>query len=306
MLVEEPGSPPRVGRTRAPVNSRLRAKRVEIITGISQQAALAIQNHQLQQEMLVRERLEREMQLAREIQQTFLPDQLPGLPGWQVNVWWRTARETGGDFYDLIDLPGNRLGIVIADVADKGLPAALFMTLIRTLVRAAVREGHPPAEVLEVVNNLLIPDARHGTFVTIVYAVLDPATGQLTYANAGHNPPLWVRTSLAQIDLFPRSGMALGVVEDNPVDQRAVTLLPGDFLVLYTDGVTDAFSPQGLPYGFERLHQVVSESAFAPPGLLSAGAMMEAIDQSINDFIGDEPAADDSTGLVFYFESPGA
>jgi len=165
--------------------------------------------------MVVRERLETEIQLARQIQQTFIPETLPQHPGWELAARWKTALQVGGDFYDVIELADHKLGIIIADVADKGVPAALFMALTRTLVRAAVAENLSPAEVLKRVNDLLIPDTRQGMFVTAVYAVLDQDNGEITYANAGHNPPLWIHSS-KQTEKLTRTGIALGVTYSNP------------------------------------------------------------------------------------------
>ncbi len=209
-LAEEPNPIPGEAITSGNANRRLRPKRMEIVTGISQQAALAIQNDTLQKEIVEHERLEREMQLAREIQVAFLPQQIPEIPGWDLQVHWSPAREVGGDFYDFFELPGDRLGLVIADVADKGVPAALFMTLVRTLVRATVQVLDSPAEVVERVNDLLVPDALGGMFVTLVYAVLDLKSGELLIANAGHNPPLTLHSPFRFTRAEP-GGMALGV-----------------------------------------------------------------------------------------------
>ncbi|MBI2332345.1 MAG: GAF domain-containing protein, partial [Chloroflexi bacterium] len=180
---------------------RFRTRRLEIINGIAQQAALAIQNDLLQQEMVSRERLETEVQLARQIQQTFIPSVLPTHPNWQIAARWRTARQVGGDFYDVIELPNNKLGIFIADVADKGMPAALFMALTRTLIRAAVVETSSPAEALRRVNDSLLPDTQQGMFITAVYGELDLELGTFTYVNAGHNPPFWVKTDGSLVKL---------------------------------------------------------------------------------------------------------
>ena len=283
---------------------RLREKRLEITTGISQQAALAIQNDRLQYEMLARERLEQEFQLARQIQRTFLPHHLPDLPGWSLDVLWRTAREVGGDFYDIFDLPDGRLGLVMADVADKGMPAALFMVLARTLVRATVQGIASPGEVLARVNDVLVPDAHQGMFITLVYAVLDLKTGELVYANAGHNPPLLLRNRSLTIEQLEKSGMALGVLDGNQMDERTVQLEPGDYLVFYTDGVTEAFSPEGDMYGDERLEAtirgeadwVMDLKAEATAG--TAGEMLEAIDDSVCVFVGDSLPYDDLTLMV--------
>lgn len=302
MIIEEPNNPLNQEKPGSATNQHLRMKRLEIATGISQQSALAIQNERLQQETVERERLEREMQLAREIQQTFLPEELPALDGWQINLWWRTAREVGGDFFDLFLLPSGELALVIADVADKGMGAAMYMILIRTLIRAIGLESRSPAEVLDRVNQLLLPDAHQGMFVTLFYGVLDPQKGLFQYSNAGHNPPLWIRKDACEIDSLPRSGMALGVVLDNEIEEQRIALLPGDFLILYTDGVTDAMNGDGMFYGSERLHQVVWEAAFGEhsPSGASAEFMLQMIDASTSEFVGDAPVVDDSTMLVLF------
>ncbi|HEX9028377.1 MAG TPA: GAF domain-containing protein, partial [Anaerolineales bacterium] len=226
LLVEEPDAG-LGGNTLGSQARRLREKRLEITTGITQQAALAIQNDRLQRETVERGRLENEMQLAREIQRAFLPHHLPQLPGWGFSVRWRTAREVGGDFYDVFFLPGRRIGLVIADVADKGMPAALFMTLTRTLVRATVQQTDSPGDVLQRVNDVLVPDAQNGMFVSIVYAVLSPDSGQLVYANAGHNPPLLFHYKSGEIERLGKGGMALGVLEGNSIEERTLSLEPG-------------------------------------------------------------------------------
>jgi len=253
--------------------------------------------------MVERERLEREMQLAREIQRAFLPHSLPKLPGWDMQVNWRPARQVGGDFYDFFELPDGRFGLVIADVADKGMPAALFMTLVRTLVRATVRDLASPAAVLRRVNNLIVPDATGGMFVTLAYAVLDLKTGELTIANAGHNPPLWLRCKGCQLEDIQRTGMALGVLEDNPFEERTCKIGKGDFLILYTDGVTDAFSPEGDDFGDQRLRQAIGDACQSTtipdgPASLTAQQMLDAIDQQVVAFVADAVPSDDLTLLV--------
>lgn len=301
-LVEEPEPAPGQGFNASNANRRLRGKRLEIITGISQQAALAIQNDFLQYEMVEQERLEREMQLAREIQSAFMPQSVPDLPGWDIKVRWRTAREVGGDFYDYFELPGNRLGLVIADVADKGMPAALFMTLVRTLVRATVKEIDSPADVLERANDIIVPDAPSGMFVTIFYAVLDLDTGELEFANAGHNLPVVLRGQSCQLEQLRRGGMALGVQEGNRIQGWKTQLETGDYLVLYTDGVTEAFSPEGEAFGEPRLYQTI-ESAVAcqdqnERSALAAQDVLEKIDQAVLEFIGNGLPSDDLTLVV--------
>ena len=303
LLVEEPPPMPIEAFSGGNANLRLRAKRMEIITGISQQAALAIQNDQLQREMVERERLERELQLAREIQRSFLPQTIPNIPGWDLKVFWRTAREVGGDFYDIFVLPGKRLGLVIADVADKGMPAALFMTLVRTLVRASVQRTNSPAEVLKRVNHLLVPDATRGMFVTIVYAILHMETGELDYANAGHTPPLLLRSQTCQLERILRTGMALGVQERNRIEELHFVIDPGDFLIMYTDGLTEAFSPDGNMYDEARLRKVIEQTALSKSDesgftSLTAQEMLQEIDGSLEVFTGGAALSDDMTLLI--------
>jgi sigma-B regulation protein RsbU (phosphoserine phosphatase) len=270
-------------------------KRLEIITGIAHQAALTIQNERLQQARLSSERLERELELAREIQQTFIPnnrivEQVDS--GWDIAVKWRAARQVAGDFYDLIELPGKRLGLIVADVADKGMPAALLMALTRTLVRATALEEASPASVLARVNNLLVPDVKRGMFVTAAYAVLCLDSGHLIYANAGHCLPL-LHPCDGPLRQLPKGGMALGVVGGLEFEDQSAELAPGDRLVLYSDGVTEAFSPQGEMYGEGRLIQVIERNAHSP-----AQAVLDAVLGSVHGFTHNAPPDDDLTLLV--------
>jgi len=266
---------------------RFRRRRLEILNGVAQQAALAMQNDLFQRETRTRERLETEVQLARQIQSAFIPDILPQAEGWQLAAGWRTARQVGGDFYDAFELPQGRIGLFIADVADKGVPAALFMALTRTLVRAAVLETDSPAEALRRVNNLLYPDCQQGMFVTAVYGVLEPESGKFTYANAGHNPPLYF-DHLAQASRLTRTGMALGVLEDLEISERSLILGPDESLFLYTDGVTEAFAPDGQMFGEERLLPALQNAA-------SAQAMLDAVNAALAAFCGDIQPSDDIT-----------
>jgi serine phosphatase RsbU (regulator of sigma subunit) len=280
MLIEE-----------APGGLRFRARRLEIITGIAQQAALAIQNDLLQKEMVVRERLETEVQLARQIQQTFLPESLPQFLEWELAARWKTARQVGGDFYDVFDLPNGRLGLFIADVADKGVPAALFMALTRTLVRAAVTELESPAEAMKRVNDLLIPDTKQGMFVTAVYAVLDMEKNELIYVNAGHNPPLWIKCD-GDVERLLRTGVALGAAEEVAFSQRVIPLEKEDSILFYTDGLTESFNIGGEFFGEERLIQSLRANRCS-----SASGLLDVVEKSLLNFVKDMPPADDLTML---------
>ncbi|MGE5461987.1 MAG: PP2C family protein-serine/threonine phosphatase, partial [Syntrophothermus sp.] len=231
-------------------------------------------------------------QLARQIQQTFIPEQLPEYPNWELAARWKTARQVGGDFYDVFELPDKKLGLFIADVADKGVPAALFMALTRTLVRAAVIESASPADAMRRVNDLLIPDTRQGMFVTAVYAVLDMETNELTYVNAGHNPPLWVKSN-GEIERLTRTAIALGVVTGETVRECTIKFESGDNLFLYTDGLTESFNADGEFYGEERLTESIHSSHCS-----SAHDLLDVVEGSLLSFVQDMPPADDLTMLV--------
>jgi len=276
----------------APGGLRFRARRLDIINGIAQQAALAVQNDRLQDEKVLRERLETEAQLARQIQQAFIPETMPLLSGWDLAARWRTARQVGGDFYDVMEFPDGRIGLFIADVADKGMPAALFMSLTRTLVHAAVIDTESTAVALRRVNDLLIPDTQQGMFVTAVYAVLYPDTGKLVYANAGHNPPLWVMRDDG-VERLTRTGMALGVIEGEKIEERSLTLAKGDCLLLYTDGLNESFSPDGDIFGEERIIAALQREKSK-----SAERILQGIEADLDEFVGDEAQSDDLTMLL--------
>ena len=272
---------------------RFRQKRIEIINGIAQQVAMSIQNDHLQREMVARERFQHEIQLARQIQRTFLPERLPEFPQWDLAATWRTALQVGGDFYDVFELPDRRLGLLIADVSDKGIPAALFMALTRTLVRAAVLDTNSPAEVMRRVNGLIIPDNREEMFVTAVYGVLSLDNGNFTYANAGHNPPIWMCGGTHKLESLHRTGAALGVIEDTEFTERTIPLGIGDTLLFYTDGLTEAFSPEDETFGVENLENAMS-SADNP----SARGLLDLLESAVDKFMGSLPPSDDLTMLA--------
>ena len=270
-----------------------REKRIEIVSGIAQQIALAIQNEKLNQEMVERERMEREIQLARQIQQAFLPDKLPEAGAWKILSKWNTARSVGGDFYDAFPLDDDQLGLVIADVADKGMAAALYMTVTRTLIRANSKTFTSPAAVLEKVNELLTLDSQNGMFVTAVYAVLNLKTGFLIYANAGHNLPLLSQSSGSIVKPLLKGGLALGILDKISLLDHQIQILPGDCLLLYTDGVTETFSPSGEPFGERRLRSFLRDQSCN-----SLESMFERLDQALIDFRQGMPPSDDVTLLA--------
>src|SRR5690606_37053279 len=177
-----------------------------------------------------------ELQIAREIQESFLPPSLPALPGYTLAAESRPAREVGGDFYDVIASPGGRVGLVIADVSDKGVPAALFMALSSTVMRASAAWHQRPRDAVSDANALICREAGSGMFVTLFFCILDPSEQTLTCVNAGHNPPLLARADGSLVELT-MNGIALGADSGATYEEQKVALCPGDMLVLYTDGV---------------------------------------------------------------------
>jgi phosphoserine phosphatase RsbU/P len=287
MLIEEEDSSKGVPAV------HIREKRIEIVNGITQQAAIAIKNELLQQEAVKSERMERELQLAREIQATFLPDNIPVISGWEIDARWQPARQVAGDFYDIIRLNDDQIGFVIADVADKGMPAALFMILIRTLIRSAAKEELSPASVLRQVNELLIPDSKHGMFVTVFYAVFSISSGKFVYANAGHNPPVLKQFSQENLVELSRTTIALGIFEGIEVDERELILSPGDLVFFYTDGITEAFSSQDEMYGKDRLFNLLSGD-----NLSSSKELLDKVEDAVSKFIEGTDLSDDMTLAV--------
>jgi serine phosphatase RsbU (regulator of sigma subunit) len=206
-------------------------------------------------EALERARLDYELRFARSIQQALLPKETPELRGWQIDVYWQPARAVGGDFYDFLALPDGRLSLVIADVADKGIPASIVMATTRSILRGTARRMLSPGEALAQANDILVPELPQGMFVTCLYALLDPATGRLQYANAGHNWPY--RQVDGRVAELRATGMALGLIAGMRYDEYETTVLPGESLLLYSDGLTEAHSPSGEMLGSHRLQALL-------------------------------------------------
>ncbi len=226
-----------------------------LLGSLAAQVAPAMKVAQLvreqQAEAKERERIQQELQVAALIQQTLLPKELPSINGWNVDAFYRPAQAVGGDFYDFIDLGGARLGVVIGDVTDKGVPAALVMATCRSMLRAAAFNHDSPSEVLADVNDALVPEIPPAMFVTCLYAIIDTNTGEVVFANAGHNLP-YVRTAEGVIELRA-TGMPLGLMPGMAYDAKVHELSDGDLMVLTSDGITEAHNPDGEMYGFPRL-----------------------------------------------------
>ena len=246
-------------------------------------------------------RFSEELALAAQIQASFLPSELPAIPHWQLAAALKPARETSGDFYDVIPLSDGQLGIVVADVSDKGTAAALFMALSRTLIRTYAPEYETQPELIfRTSHRRILSDTDTRQFVTVFCGVLDPASGTLTYANAGHNPPYWFSTrNGGKVRELNNTGPPLGLrmFPDMIWERRQVQLEPGDVLVLYSDGVTEAQDVSQEFFEEERL----IEAAQASLGR-SASEIQDAILTKVHQFMGDAPQADDITLFVLVRE----
>ena len=237
--------------------------------------------------------LENELDIASKMQQSILPTIFPSEPGCRVFGSTTPAREVGGDFFDVLRLDNGRLGLAIADVSDKGVPAALFMMSSRTLLKGAAIGMGPPSDVIREVNDLLCADNEAAMFVTLLYAVFDPATGQLTYANGGHNPPVIIHADGSSTILPGTRGIALGVIPDVPYQETAISTSPGDTIIFYTDGVTEAINDRGEEFGMERLQQIF---ASAPPR--DCQSATNAVLDAVSAFAGATSQSDDITCMV--------
>lgn len=276
----------RLGRT------AISNRRINILNGIAQQAATAVVNNQLYKESSERARMQQELDVAHTIQASFLPDGSPSIPGCSVATYWQAARQVGGDFYDFLPLGDDKWGIAIADVADKGVPAALFMALSRTILRAVAFSHNDPAYVLARANEIIGREARSDLFVTVFYGVWDPATERFTYANAGHNPPLLMQPN-GNFQPLLGHGMALGILPEAQMKSYSIALRPGETIIFYTDGVTEALNEDFDEFGLERL-QVAARTAARQP----APAIVRQITDNIRDHTGQTPQFDDMTLII--------
>ncbi|MBA2392524.1 MAG: SpoIIE family protein phosphatase [Ktedonobacteraceae bacterium] len=249
--------------------------------------AQLVQDQQMQ--VRERERIEQELRTARTIQHTFLPRNVPALPGWLLVPYYKSAREVGGDFYDFLPFEDGRLGIVIGDVTDKGIPAALVMTATRTMLRTAALEQSSPSEVLARVNDLLHVDIPAGMFVTCFYAILNPKNGHLRYANAGHEPPYRQHDGNAA-ELWA-TGMPLGMMPGTRYDEYEATLIPGESLLFYSDGLVEAHNTTQEMFGFPRLKTALEDPSDGTP-------LIEVLLGKLKRFTGDGWEQEDDVTLV--------
>jgi serine phosphatase RsbU (regulator of sigma subunit)/anti-sigma regulatory factor (Ser/Thr protein kinase) len=264
-----------------------------LLGNLASQVAPAMKVAQLvreqQAEAKERERIQQELEVAALIQQTLLPKELPNITGWGVDAFYRPARAVGGDFYDFIDLGDGRLGVVIGDVTDKGVPAALVMATCRSMLRAAAQTTASPSEVLREVNENLVPEIPPAMFVTCLYAIVDTGGGEVVLANAGHNLP-YVRTADGVVEVRA-TGMPLGLMPGMSYDEKTYHLHHGDVMVLTSDGITEAHNPEREMYGFGRLMGRIAKKS-------KADDVVAALVGDLENWVADGEQEDDITLVV--------
>src|ERR687894_396456 len=269
----------------------------KLLNDLATQTAPAVQVAQLvrqqQRQAQERERIEQELRVARLIQQTLLPKQVPDLEGYKLAAYYQPAREVGGDFYDFLKLDDEHLGLVVGDVTDKGVPAAIVMATTRTMLRASAQRLDSPGEVLKRVNDVIVPDIPPNMFITCLYAILDPETGLLRFANAGHDLPYRRRTSNGGgAEELRATGMPLGLLPGMSYEEKEIVLQRGDSVLFYSDGLVEAHDPRREMFGFPRLQGLVA-------GHRTGGeAMVNFLLSELSRFTGEEWEQEDGITLV--------
>lgn len=265
----------------------------KLLMALSGQAAIALETARLHQEEIQRQRLEEELAVGRNIQLSLLPEKGPSVPGWEFATYYQAARQVGGDLYDFFKLSTDWLGLLIADVTGKGLPSALFMAVCRTIIRIAAMSGANPAEVLSRANRFIAQETRSGLLLSAFYATLDTRSGRLAYANGGHNWPIWYDSRSKECRELAAHGIVLGALDDISPEEREVVVRPGDLLVFFTDGVTEARRADGNLFEDERLRETIVAHRHE-----SAEQVLQAVVGAVQDFIGDTLPSDDLTLFV--------
>lgn len=276
-----------------PWDARALRNQLTAVQALAAQIASAIHQSHVYAGSLAMQKTLQELSIAHSIQVSFLPESIPQIPGWQLTATLEPARQIAGDFYDFIHLPDGKLGILIADVADKGLGSALYMALSSTLIRIFAHEYHQdPARVLKTVNQHILHNARANLFVTVFFGVLDPTSGQFRYANAGHNPPYIIGESEG-LKTLANTGMPLGIDEENEWSQNEIIISDGEILLMYTDGLTDAQNMAG-----EFIDRKILLSTFQQSSGKNVADIQSSILDKIHRFVGDAPRFDDLTLVI--------
>ncbi|MBT5872448.1 MAG: PP2C family protein-serine/threonine phosphatase [Candidatus Latescibacteria bacterium] len=261
------------------------------------QAAIAIQNARMHEALLTRQRLEQDLQFATTIQQSFLPQHAPDITGFSFATTYISAQEVGGDFFDYIEFPDNRIGVLVGDVSGKGVPAALYMARLMSDFRVIALSEHIPTRVVSRVNNMLVERSRRGMFVTLLYILIEIKERLITVINAGHLPPLMRRGIDGKVvALDETGGCPLGILPDANFQAQCFPIEQGDMILAYTDGVMEARSASKEEFGLERLSDILEG------GPESADGMIQAVQRELLLFTGNRPSHDDLTMLCMGVE----
>jgi len=266
---------------------------LELFIALCSLAAIAIENAKMHKSLMEKQRLVKDLEFARTVQESFLPQTTPSIAGYQFSAHYTPAQEVGGDFYDFIQLDRNHTGIVIGDVSGKGVPAALYMAKLGSDLRTLAFTQKDPATALERLNDLLAERSRRGMFATLLYIELDSQTGRLSIANAGHLPLIIKKTDGSVKKLSTAGGSPLGILAGMKFGQETASLDPGDIVILYTDGIIEAMNAREELYGYERFEALIRRAPSFPDGLLSS------IIEDVNRFTGLSPQHDDMTMVCF-------
>lgn len=261
---------------------------------MARHAAIAIDTVHLYADSVKRAQLEHELQVARQFQESLMPADVPHVSGWDIAALWQPAHTVSGDFYDFVAVGDEPVqGLIIADISDKGMPAALFTSLARSTLRASVTAACCPADWMTHANQVLYNDTVNGMFVTMCYAQISSTSKEVVYVNAGHNPPLLLQRPDNTLTYLMRTGVALGADGDHGFKQRSVMLEAGDLILFYTDGVIEAVNAGGEEFGLDRLRQFILEFQSA-----SASGIIGSLRNTLNSYIGIAPQFDDITMMV--------
>ena len=262
---------------------------------LAAQIASALHGNEVYRQTLAHEKVAQELAFAGQIQSSFLPEAAPRIPGWDLAATIKPAKETSGDFYDFIPLPAGRWGLLVADVADKGVGAALVMAQARTLIRTyALTFDSSPAQVLQAANERMLADSAEGLFVTAFYSVLDPERGELVYSNAGHNPPfLWETSESWPPKKLIRTGVPLGILENQVWAEKKVCIEARGGLFLYSDGLVEAMDAGDEMFGDDRLLSVMEKQRGA-----GADSFNTAVLEAVAGYADGVPQFDDQTLMV--------
>jgi sigma-B regulation protein RsbU (phosphoserine phosphatase) len=274
---------------------------LDLLSAIASNAAIAIENARLYQVAVDKGRMERDLQIAHQIQASLLPKEIPKPQGWRFSARWQPAEQVAGDYYDFIMLDEDHIGLIVADVADKGVAASLFMAISRNILRSCAREYQDPCDVISAANRQVCAESTSGYFITMFFARLTLSSGELCYVNAGH-PPSFIHHGPEEQALEPLTltGIPLGIDDTIRYEQRSVTLNPDSWLVCYTDGITEAMDPRQEQYSIPRLEQVITAylASAAEDGALSTESLLNTILRSVDAWAGRTAQHDDITLLL--------